>query len=330
MTRRIAIPLAALAVVLALVAVSLRRCERKDEGMPLGQTGTREPDRTFDQADVTFQSGSVSLYGTLYLPRNGDSLPAIVLAHGRTEFARRQALFVVLAERLAARGYAVLSFDFRGFGQSEDPPRIETPEDLDFAGDLTRALDLLAATTRVDAGRLFLVGHSFGGGVVLRVAIDDPRVRKAVSLSPPRRSYELFFDEQAKRMTQLQEEMMDSMHLSPPVPTTLLYPVLERLVPEILIGIQKHPPILFVEGSLENEIDRAAMKLLYDQIAPPKEYAVIEGAYHYFGTKRLARGSEAASVKFQADILDRLADTVDRWLSQQGGDGAPHTDMIDE
>lgn len=318
MRQFVSIRIACTAAILILSLAS-SRCSRDQGAGSLVQHSPVEKQRPYEREEVSFQSGSVRLSGTLYVPRQGGSLPGIVLAHGRTEWARRQALFVVLAERLAARGYAVLSFDFRGFGESEDPPRIESPADLDFAGDLRSALDRLASTKRVDAAQLFLIGHSFGGGVVLRAAVDDPRVKKVISLSPPRRSYELFFDEQAKRKTQLRDEMMESMHLSPPVPTTLLYPVLQKLVPETLLGLAKHPPVLFVEGSMENDEDRAGMKLVFDQITPPKEYAVIEGAYHYYGTKRVARGPDSTKFDFQEGIVEALVQTIDRWLSGPGG-----------
>lgn len=78
---------------------------------------------------------------------------AVVLAHGITADFTEQGLFVTLAERLAAAGFSVLRFSFRGHGGSDGVPR-----DLTIAGE---RLDLRAAVESV--GRpVSLVASSFG------------------------------------------------------------------------------------------------------------------------------------------------------------------------
>ena len=54
----------------------------------------------FDERDITFSSGAVTLSGTLLLPFTGDSLPAVVFLHGSGAEGRWASRF--LAAKLAA------------------------------------------------------------------------------------------------------------------------------------------------------------------------------------------------------------------------------------
>ena len=56
-----------------------------------------------------------------------------------------------MAKELAERGHTVLTFDFRGFGESEDPRRYETFSDLDFVHDVSSALSYVSALQSVES-----------------------------------------------------------------------------------------------------------------------------------------------------------------------------------
>lgn len=85
-----------------------------------------------------------------------------------------------IADSLAARGIAVLRFDFTGLGSSEG----------DFAntgfssnvGDLVAAADRLRSTYRAPG---LLIGHSLGGAAVLAAASRIPEVRAVATLGAP-------------------------------------------------------------------------------------------------------------------------------------------------
>jgi dienelactone hydrolase len=70
---------------------------------------------------VTLPSAGETLTGLLFTPQGPASgrVPAVVIAGGQT--CVKEQLAGVYAERLAARGYAALAFDFRGFGESTSP-----------------------------------------------------------------------------------------------------------------------------------------------------------------------------------------------------------------
>src|SRR5436309_7970401 len=99
--------------------------------------------------------------------------PPLVALHGVTAHGRR---FQRLAdERLASR-FRVIAPDLRGHGRSDwEPPwTFET-----HVADIVETLDALG----VDQADI--VGHSFGGRLVLELAAAHPtRVRRAVLLDP--------------------------------------------------------------------------------------------------------------------------------------------------
>ncbi len=79
---------------------------------------------------------------------------------------------------LQAQGYAVLTFDFRGHGQSEgklDPPNAAT--------DVETALAFLRSHPQVDAEHVALLGASMGGLASVIVAASDPGVHSVVVVS---------------------------------------------------------------------------------------------------------------------------------------------------
>lgn len=93
-----------------------------------------------------------------------------------------QGLKVIHSERFARaltpRGYAVLAFDYRGFGLSEgERGRLVAQE---WVLDVRAAVDRVSCHPQLDASRISLLGWGLGGGVVVAEAADDPRVRSLV------------------------------------------------------------------------------------------------------------------------------------------------------
>lgn len=77
-----------------------------------------------------------------------------------------------LARRLAVYGVVAVSYDPAGVGDSEGPANASVDFDAEVA-DARAALAHLRADSRVDARRVFLVGHGTGGGVAAVVASSD-------------------------------------------------------------------------------------------------------------------------------------------------------------
>ncbi len=128
---------------------------------------------------LPFFSDGYRLDADLHLPDDGGAgapYPVLVAASGY------QGLKVIHPERFARaltpRGYAVLAFDYRGFGLSEgERGRLVAQE---WVLDVRAAVDRVSCHPQLDPGRIGLLGWGLGGGVVVSAAADDPRVRSLV------------------------------------------------------------------------------------------------------------------------------------------------------
>ncbi|MGR6319686.1 alpha/beta fold hydrolase [Micromonospora soli] len=119
------------------------------------------------ERELSFTSAGHRLVGTLTLPAGAGPRPGALLLPGsgplnRDGDHRRLPLGIQrdLAAALADAGVATLRYDRRGVGDSSGRfPRTGFHENVD---DAQAALAALGADPAVDAGKLFLVGHSEG------------------------------------------------------------------------------------------------------------------------------------------------------------------------
>lgn len=108
--------------------------------------------------------------------------PVIIMAHGFG--ALRDWGLTPFADRFVQAGFAVVRFDYRGFGRSGGQPRrvVDGPAHVD---DWVSVIDAVAARPDVDGSRLGIWGSSYSGGQVLVAASRRPQGVKAVSSQVP-------------------------------------------------------------------------------------------------------------------------------------------------
>lgn len=144
----------------------------------------------YESETVTFRNdeAGVALEGTLTHPETDTPVPGVVLVAGSGPSDRNASImghrpFLVLADALTRRGFAVLRFDERGVGQSEGTQEGATSADL--AQDVKAAVDALARQEEVASGRIGIVGHSEGGIIAPMVATRSGEVSFLVLLAAP-------------------------------------------------------------------------------------------------------------------------------------------------
>jgi uncharacterized protein len=148
------------------------------------------------QVEVRAPGPAGTLAGTLTLPGQGHApFPAVVTLTGsgahfrdgnRTDEPDYRP-FRQIAERLAGCGVATLRLDDRGVGGSAGDADAATAEDT--AADARAALEFLRGRRDIDARRLGLVGHSYGGEIAPMVAAEDPSLAAVVLLAGPARTF---------------------------------------------------------------------------------------------------------------------------------------------
>ncbi len=265
--------------------------------------------------ELSFLSGNLQLRGTLYSPACPlQKKPGIVLCHGATGFGRRLTMYSVMAPKLAKRGYVVLSIDFRGFGESEDPQGLESFAGLDFVHDITSALSALSSTNDADPSQLFIIGHSFGAGVGLAAGIRDFRSKAVVSISPPRLAKERFFVPDAPYPEFPQRRLSSRMKLPQLIPQKLINPHFKDYIAEAILDYPEHPPILFIDGAKEPQDELDFLQQVYEDMTPPKGYITIPKANHYFGTKFEQEYTEG--IAYNEEIMSDLIGKIDEWLQE--------------
>ena len=94
-----------------------------------------------------------------------------------------------IAEYLSERGFAVLRYDKRGIGANQtilDSNVWGNVTFNDLKQDAEKALVVLAQQPEVDPNRITIIGHSEGGVITSRVALDNPdKVKNIVLMSTP-------------------------------------------------------------------------------------------------------------------------------------------------
>ena len=193
------------AAILHRVLATLRRFSRVLAVKPLGigllqsalvlssaQAEERRVD--FEQVDIISEGTRMTGYVYEAVGVEDARSPVVVMAHGwggTQRGLRRDAL------AFARAGYLVLTFDYRGWGESdsrvvltapaEDPRATtftaevravrEVVDPIDMGTDWLNALHWIQAEPRADTDRIGIWGTSMSGGFVVYAAPHDPRVK---------------------------------------------------------------------------------------------------------------------------------------------------------
>jgi uncharacterized protein len=121
----------------------------------------------------------VKLAGTLTLPRGQGPFPAVILLTGsgpqnRDEMFCNHRPYLVLADHLTRKGFAVLRTDDRGIGQSTGDFGAATM--TDFTGDALACIKFLKSRPEIKPKAIGLLGHSEGAGVAMMAAAQSSDV----------------------------------------------------------------------------------------------------------------------------------------------------------
>jgi dienelactone hydrolase len=149
---------------------------------PYEWPGYVRPDR-FTEREVAFACETGwELPATLTMPKGDGPFPAVVLVHGSGPLDRDESIgpnkpFRDLAGGLASRGVAVLRYEKRtrehGAKMRSAGPITVKEEVLD---DALAAIKFLRREKGVDAGRVYVLGHSLGATMAPKLATLDPKI----------------------------------------------------------------------------------------------------------------------------------------------------------
>ncbi|MDD7805065.1 MAG: alpha/beta fold hydrolase [Endozoicomonas sp. (ex Botrylloides leachii)] len=124
--------------------------------------------------NISFTSQRLTIAGHLYLPEKGHKpFPLVILCHGFCGV--KELLIPNYADYFSRHGYAVLTFDYRGFGESQgEQGRLQANYQID---DILSAIDYGVSLNNIDPERIALWGTSFGGANAVVAAAKDHRIK---------------------------------------------------------------------------------------------------------------------------------------------------------
>lgn len=244
-------------------------------------------------ADAPYQTAALDA------PSAAAAQPVIVFAHGFKGF-KDWGHFPLLARFFAEQGFVFIKLNLShnglvvgGSGDLEDLEAFghnNFSHELNDLGQLLDALHQPGATplppAALDLGRLYLVGHSRGGGLVLLKAAEDPRIRAvatwaAVADLAPRWPAEVLAQWQ-------REGVLYVPNLRTGQQLPMYYQIAEdyyknrpRLdLPQLVPQLRQ--PLLLVHGDLDETVPLSAAETLL-AAQPAAELFVVPGAGHMFG-----------------------------------------------
>ena len=130
---------------------------------------------------VEFYSEGFKLVGDVYVPDglpSGELRAAVLLCHGYTGV--KDLYLPDNAKTLNDAGYVVMTFDYKGWGESEGTRSRLAPYSR--VADVQAAMTYLSIQPEADADRIGLYGTSYGGATVSWTAAIDQRAKCIVSV----------------------------------------------------------------------------------------------------------------------------------------------------
>lgn len=263
-----------------------------------------------EQEDVAFYSSGLRLRGMLYRPSGsvGASLPGVVLCNGYTTI--KELYLPPLATALAEAGFVALTFDYRGFGESEGQAGRLIP--LEQVEDARNAITFLGSRPDVDSSRIGVFGTSFGGGIAIAVAALDGRAKAVVSSMPvcdgerwlrgmrPYWDWVQFLNrleaDRASRVLTGASELVDRAVIAPPDPAAqrthgkqsprpqLRLESAEAILefkPEDLVERVSPCPLLMIIAAEDTRVPPEVSLPTFERAREPKTLTILDGVEHH-------------------------------------------------
>lgn len=194
---------------------------------------------------------------------------------------------------LPERGWNVLCFDYRGYGQSQG--RVTRAGTI---ADAHAALDYLLHRPDLDAGGIIVFGQSLGGAIGIVLVAERPEVR-GLAVDGAFDSYRRVVSWHVRR-------------------NPLLF-VVGWWVPQLAMGDGYDPieyvgqiaprPLFIMHGRADTIVPVSAGERLYAAAGQPKLCWFIEGADHYEAMQDMANEAQQRLLAFFESCLERRLET---------------------
>ena len=265
---------------------------------------------------VEFYSEGFKLYGDVYTPEGlapGEKRAAVLLCHGYTGV--KDLYLPDNARTLNEAGYVAMTFDYKGWGDSEGTRNRLAPYSR--VMDVQAAMTILGTQPEVDSEAIGLYGTSYGGATVTWAGAVDQRAKCIVSvvgighgarwMSRVRRVDEWFdllelsAEDRVKRATTGKLEYVDRSEIllpdrqsaelaaaarrnNPAAVSTIPMEYVDDTLgfnPEWIVDKISPRPILFITSDNDRLVLPEESEQLYAHAKEPKKLVTLKGYGHY-------------------------------------------------
>ncbi|PWJ44149.1 alpha/beta hydrolase family protein [Sediminitomix flava] len=239
---------------------------------------------------------------------NSKKKPLIIFTHGFKGF-KDWGAFDIIADQFAEKGYVFLKFNFSNNGTTLDYP-YEITDFHSFArntftkelNDYDTILEYLNSEScfipNIDLDKIYLVGHSRGGGIGLCLTAQDPRIKKLATWASVPSLNRFFTKDQLEKWEnegvihvlngRTQEQLPLHYELVEDFEANRNKLDLDILLPKINV------PTLVIHGDEDETVPVQAADLIVSH-CPTAEKKIIKGTGHTFGVAHPFEESELPS-----------------------------------
>lgn len=150
-----------------------------------------EENNSYTLKKVVFTSRNKEIYGLFFMPKGKENVPGVIMLPGARGVKENH---LGLGKKMAAAGYAFLSIDQRGIGETDGSvPSMQEDYNSFVAGnepvqglfiyDALKSFDFMRSQDEIDSSRIVIAGESMGGRFAMVAAALDKRVKGALVFS---------------------------------------------------------------------------------------------------------------------------------------------------
>lgn len=297
----------------------------------------------FTEIAMDLNINDISLPAMLTMPNNRTDLPAVVLVHGSGAHNKDQAvgpnkIFRDIAHGLATYGIAVFRYEKRSLRHHNTLDRENFTAWDETGHDAVEAISMVGSLPGIDPNRIYLAGHSLGGVMAPRIALQAPQLAGIISLAgSPRYLYELIPDQFAyiasfrKDTTQMMSDMIaetlesvDRLTNKRENPNAVYESRLMGLPPSYWRDINQHDVgaiaatlpqrILIIQGGRDYQVTLTDYQAWKKALArhPDATFHLLEDLDHLFFS---GQGPSNPDSYFEENNVDRkIIDVIREWL----------------
>ena len=296
--------------------------------------------------DVRFQSGDLTLTGTLTVPAADEPVATVLMLQGSGQTdrdANAKALKIDMFPQVSAaierQGIATFRFDKRGVGASEG--EYFSSDFDDRLTDAVAAVEWLRARPEVDASRVIVLGHSEGAVVAVRLAAGAAPVAGAILLAGAAQTGEQILTwqgrqvadsltgvtkwvvrllridlvkSQRKALNRIRSSRADVMRIQGRkvnaawVRQLMIYDPAPDLA-------RVHLPVLAITGDRDLQVDPDDLDRMRDLVKGPFEGLLLPGVTHLLRTEGAKRGFAGYKEQVRRPVDPRVISAVTSWLA---------------